>query len=772
MLRSNTLNTMFDDVIDDVNNDLAAPSGAVSNATRDLKHAPNATHYQTRTMADEGHGTKSLTRQTTTMVINVGSSTLAPVNETPSKERSVEVLECEPTSTSVEGEDGEEPACETCERHSRINFPPLIIPTSTPESAKQPISPINMGKLSLLSVDATSTLSVSSSEDNGNDTDETKSTDESIDFTEADHALDNMLDELRKLEAEAFYDEEENNRNSYRSSGSFTARKRRSRPKPPSLTQEQRLRFSIANFKGTEASNLDELLDEEESGDGEMSRGSASRMKALLEDLGITDTPNFLKIPLKLDVKEAEVVAKTEADVFSAEPPTPQTPLPTEISADTLKDEELIIDMLKVSKMDPETEEGRKHAKKIRIGLEKMKEALLGKVFVKVWNEQHKTMETIDVDQTHTARHLKTKMCRREGVQPGPEWCIAEKLPGLSMDRILQDSEYVTQAVNDWSRNTENHFVFLKRTNRYKLFREPHNYLVTDASVSVTGPYTEESKKVLLEEFFTKEATHIPNTESVLWMKDGRKKWAKHYFLLRPSGIYYTPKGQQKSRGLALLASFEHYNVYTCQGFKSTCKAPTDHVFAVKHPQVQTPKSKHVHVLCAGTREERNKWITFIRMAKYGYTMYEDYLSVKEQELAIAAGRRAKESMEVGGGTEQLAPPPDVPGAGSSPQLTRRHVAPGDSSTFPRAGLAPPKPPRIGMMSTSSAPGDLMPPLPPPLGTVPDVVPYGTMRKQRKKKTSKGSGEGSTSSADPNDIAEDAYLNLDEEMEDMGPTKL
>ena len=76
----------------------------------------------------------------------------------------------------------------------------------------------------------------------------------------------------------------------------------------------------------------------------------------------------------------------------------------------------------------------------------------------------------------------------------------------------------------------------------------PQNFLLSQHASEVATQFAEKSKQSLIEEFFNA-GNRIPEIEGPLWLKqEGKKSWKKHYFVLRGSGLYYSPKGKSKVR--------------------------------------------------------------------------------------------------------------------------------------------------------------------------------------------------------------------------------
>ena len=153
-----------------------------------------------------------------------------------------------------------------------------------------------------------------------------------------------------------------------------------------------------------------------------------------------------------------------------------------------------------------------------------------------------------------------------------------------------------------------------------------------DTSSQIGTDMEERARAELIEEYFSSSGVGAPEVEGHLWLKaEGKKTWKKFYFVLRTSGLYYAPKGKKTSKDLVCLARFDVNQVYFGVKWQPKFKSPSKHCFAIKHPQIQAKNPKYIRYLCADTELELNKWVTGIRLAKYGRTLFENYRGIIEE---------------------------------------------------------------------------------------------------------------------------------------------
>jgi len=136
-----------------------------------------------------------------------------------------------------------------------------------------------------------------------------------------------------------------------------------------------------------------------------------------------------------------------------------------------------------------------------------------------------------------------------------------------------------------------------------------------------------------LQEYFCNGG--LPSVEGPLYIKtDSRKGWKKYHSVLRASGLYYyKDKASRSPKDLVCLATFDVNQVYYGVGWRKKYKAPTEHCFAIKHPCLQQPKStKYIKYVCAEDERTLQKWMSAIRIVKYGQQLLDNY------ESALAGG--------------------------------------------------------------------------------------------------------------------------------------
>ncbi|KAM8856055.1 ras-associated and pleckstrin homology domains-containing protein 1a isoform 2-T2 [Spinachia spinachia] len=258
-------------------------------------------------------------------------------------------------------------------------------------------------------------------------------------------------------------------------------------------------------------------------------------------------------------------------------------------------------------------------ADNIRVALEKIKEAQVKKLVIRV-HLSDESSKTMMVDERQTVRQVLDSLLEKSHCGYSPDWSLVETINELQMERIFEDHENLVENLQNWTRDSQNRLMFTERIEKYAVFKNPQNYLLGRKE---TCEMAERNKEALLEECFAGSSVSVPEMEGVLWLKeDGKKSWKKRYFLLRASGIYYVPKGKAKaSRDLVCFLQLDHVNVYNGQDYKSKYKAPTDYCMVLKHPQIQK-KSQYIKYLCCDDVRTLHQWINSIRIAKYGKQLY------------------------------------------------------------------------------------------------------------------------------------------------------
>ncbi|XP_037542672.1 ras-associated and pleckstrin homology domains-containing protein 1 [Nematolebias whitei] len=291
-------------------------------------------------------------------------------------------------------------------------------------------------------------------------------------------------------------------------------------------------------------------------------------------------------------------------------------------------------------------------AESIRVALEKIKEAQVKKLVIRV-HLSDESSKTMMVDERQTVRQVLDSLLDKSHCGYSPDWSLVETISELQMERIFEDHENLVENLLNWTRDSQNRLMFTERIEKYALFKNPQNYLLGRKE---TCEMAERNKEALLEECFGGSSVSVPEMEGVLWLKeDGKKSWKKRYFLLRASGIYYVPKGKAKaSRDLVCFLQLDHVNVYLGQDYKSKYKAPTDYCMVLKHPQIQK-KSQYIKYLCCDDIRALQQWTNSIRIAKYGKQLYVNFQeATRRSEAAYDWSSLSSSSIKSGSSSSSL----------------------------------------------------------------------------------------------------------------------
>ena len=289
-------------------------------------------------------------------------------------------------------------------------------------------------------------------------------------------------------------------------------------------------------------------------------------------------------------------------------------------------------------------QEARLKAEKIKIAIEKIKEASVKKLFIKVFTSDG-SAKSLLVDEKMTVGQVTRILAEKNHVTLDPKWALVELVPDLYMERVYEDNELLVENCLLWKVDSKNTLWFIERPEKIDLFLRPEVYLLGSTNMQKTESMEEHCKQELVQEYFASSGVGAPEMEGYIWLKsESKKSWKKFHFILRTSGLYYSPKGKKTSKDLLCLCTFDVNQVYYGVGWKRKFKAPTDHCFGIKHPQIQAKNPKYIRYLCVDSQKEMHQWVTGIRLAKNGSMLHENYRGLVDEithaDLDMLVGKR------------------------------------------------------------------------------------------------------------------------------------
>ncbi|XP_059199812.1 amyloid beta A4 precursor protein-binding family B member 1-interacting protein-like [Centropristis striata] len=300
-------------------------------------------------------------------------------------------------------------------------------------------------------------------------------------------------------------------------------------------------------------------------------------------------------------------------------------------------------------------------ADKIKLALEKLKEANVRKLIVKVLMSDGSS-KTLMVDERQTVREVLDKLFEKTHCDCSINWSLCETNPELHTERGFEDHEHLVEPLSAWTRSSENKIYFVSRPQKYVMFTDPQLFYMWKKKKASLNGMNMQAKQLLVKEHFGGSTLIVPDLEGTLHLKeDGKKVWKPRYFMLRASGIYFVPKGKTKSSSdLACFVHFEKVNIYSTNNYKQKYRAPTDFCFILKHPCIQK-ESHYIKFLCCDNEHTLLLWMNSIRIAKYGTALYKNYQAAKKRASSlktphsVAHGDRSNSHVE----DYPHEPPPD-----------------------------------------------------------------------------------------------------------------
>ncbi|CAO1438268.1 unnamed protein product [Diamesa serratosioi] len=397
-------------------------------------------------------------------------------------------------------------------------------------------------------------------------------------------------------------------------------------------------RFSMANLEETQEAELDAILGElsilEQKCDMGYGRGhsrsnstisGATNSTIMTLSSSITtssndSTPADLREP-RTESPDNDSAFSDTVSLLSSESSTSSGVSSMNIINKSLNVPQFILNLFNLIFKDAKTA-------KIQLALQKLEHASVRRLFVKAFSIDGASKSLL-VDERMTCGYVTRLLADKNHVPMEPNWSLIEHLPDLQMERLFEDHELLVENLLMWSNDSKNRVLFHRKTDKTLLFNKPELFL-PGTQMAPGSEHDEHTRSMLLEEFFTTGSQVA--LEGPLYLKsDSKKGWKRYHFVLRASGLYYYPKEKTRSsKDLLCLALFTGHNVYKGLSWKKKHKSPSDYTFALKCPKTNNAGGKGLKMLCTEDADTLEKWITAIRVAKYGKKLLDNHKNLLE----------------------------------------------------------------------------------------------------------------------------------------------
>lgn len=121
--------------------------------------------------------------------------------------------------------------------------------------------------------------------------------------------------------------------------------------------------------------------------------------------------------------------------------------------------------------------EAKIKAEKIKLAIEKIKEANVKKLFIKVFTSDG-SAKSLLVDEKMSVSHVTRILAEKNHVKTDPRWTLVELIPDLYMERVYEDHENLVENCLNWKVDSKNTLWFIERPEKYDVFTRPERYLL------------------------------------------------------------------------------------------------------------------------------------------------------------------------------------------------------------------------------------------------------------------------------------------------------